>query len=240
MTVIIVPGTLPALVDWAEQDPQTLLDALDALDKRKTYGVEGSVLSEVEITATSRSAPWQIAFASGQGKSVVLQAGRHVSLNAVRIMARRLSRINWAAHLLHLDLTGVPAAELFETLVDVTKAIDLTEPVTSRRAPEVMTSSFVGRLVDDARPWGSSIARNNLKALLDAASDHPQLVDRRDGERIVLMSEKVLEAYADPMNAAELVTAFGTPPADMRMTAVKRGPARPRLKIDRAPAVIAE
>jgi hypothetical protein len=66
---------------------------------------------------------------------------------------------------------------------------------------------FPNALVMSARRWLSKTARDNFKDLMEAATIQPQVVERDDDE-IIVVSKRLLQRYATPKSARQIVDTF--------------------------------
>ena len=113
-------------------------------------------------------------------------------------------------------------------------ATDLTEAPVSRYAA-VASEELMDSVKSHAQSWNTRTAREKFRGLMDAATERPQKVTRPGGDPVYVVAESVLDAYAQPLNAPQLVAAFAHPPTDMRMALHPRPAPRPAIVIDTAP-----
>lgn len=236
MTIGFIPSVIPEVAEWARTSPDTVYSALISAERSADTKQGVSGLSDPLIVPIEPDRARVMAIAFEKGIAVVLAAGRGLTQGFVERIAGRLARANWQSRLVTIDLDGLEHDELAATLLDVLGAMDLTEAPVARFATIGLSDAgLVDAVKAHAQPWQTKIARDKFKGLMEAAGERPQLVSRPGGDPVYVVAESVLDAYANPVSAPELVAAFTKPPGDMRMDLHNRPQPRPAIAITASP-----
>ena len=228
-----MPGAAPALATWAERDTEGFSRCLHDM----TAGATQSGHATPSDVRFCRFGP------EGRGTVVYMHSEQTVAILAVDddgtvdvdLMAQRLTRIDWSRHLVRIDLGGVDT-DVASILWDVALTFDGDGATQARFAGVGKPAPLVDRLEKSAGVWQTRQARDAFKTLLESASTRPQVVDRRDGERVYVVSEDVLRAFSEPLPTPELVEAFAHPEIDLRMELATRPAPRGAVDLGAGPA----
>ena len=237
MSIGFIPGALPSIVQWAERYPDRVYEALLGVE-RSARDAPSQDLVALRLVRVDEAGDQVMAVSAHEDGAVIIAAALGLTQARAEQIARRLVRANWRSRLLTIDLDGLDLAELAVTLTEVLHATDLTEaPLSRYAAPSSASTSeeLMDAVKSHAQPWGTRVARERFKGLMEAAAERPQKVTRPGGDPVYVVAESVLEGYAHPIGAPQLVAAFADPPSDMRMALHPRPAPRSAIVIDTVP-----
>ncbi len=235
MSIGLVRSALPTIVDWAATDSSEVLSTLIEVQERATKS-QKTGLNAIEIIPFKSNPQHAIGYAIDQGMPVVIAADIDLAKAAVQQIAARLLKVNWREHLLKMDIRDIDANDLYATLTDVT-GFSNTQGTAYWRHRRFASSLIVDKLSLYSDKWKTGQARHDFRALMEAATARPQLVDRPGGERIFVVSESILDGFAEPLNAQQIVAAFAEPEYDMSMELAPRTAPRPALDLTLMPSI---
>ena len=233
MSIGFLPAAIPSIASWAERFPDRVYEALLDADRGARQDPSGG-LATPRMIPVDEAGEHVMAVAAYENGAVIVAAAAGLTQAYAEQLARRLIRANWQSHLLTIELDGLDVNELALTLTEVLHATDLTEAPVSRYAA-VAGETLMDSVKSHAQSWNTRTAREKFRGLMDAATERPQKVTRPGGDPVYVVAESVLDAYAQPPNAPQLVAAFAHPPTDMRMKLHPRPAPRPAIVIDTAP-----